>query len=540
MSQTDPVYEVPQRFRHLFAKRSPRDQTVQQLPPPLSVNAGLEPLDTPLTPRQAGHLLRRTAFGGTAERRASLVGQTASSVVEKMVNGARLKPQPPAPVWNTHYPPWQGTEQEIRRYNDLQFEWYVELTSSWIARMLKGGLREKLMLFWHDHFVTERATYFYSIMSYRYLALISRYALGNFKDFVVLMGLEPAMLVYLDGRLSTRISPNENYARELVELFTMGQYDRHGQPNYTQEDIVEISRALTGYRVNYGTFTRYLSENRVDRTHKTVFGRQGNFDFGGVHNVVFEERATQIADFICRKLYTEFVYVTPHEGVVAEMADLFLQNDFEIAPVLEALLRSAHFYADEVIGAQIKSPAQLYIGLLRDMGEAMPTVRGLRRTRVNMGQLSQWLLNPPNVAGWPGYRTWVSTSTLPIRWQQMDYLLQGSIRDYYINPVQLARELVDPSDPLAAFKVPVAMAEHLLAVPPSEIAFDAPPNFAGDLQTFPIPQEIVEGPAFVRDLAKVFLGSFPWYDWHLNRQGISYGLIRYTQWLMRRPEFQLT
>ncbi len=536
----DPVYEVPRRFRHVFAKRSPKAKLAPALPPPLKVSAGLEPLNAPLTRRQAGHLLRRAAFGAPAEKRTSLVGQLASDAVRKMMNGERLKPSPPAPLWNTHYPPWQGSDAELRHYNELQFDWYVELTSSWIAQMIRGGLREKLMLFWHDHFATERDTYFFTIMSYRYLALINRYALGNFKTFVILMGLNPAMLVYLDGRLSTRINPNENYARELLELFTMGQFDRNGQPNYTQEDIVEISRALTGYRVDYGTFSAHLVSNRADHSQKTVFGRQGRFDFGGVHTVLFEERTEQIADYICRKLYTEFVYVTPHEGVVAQMADLFVRNQFEIAPVVEALLCSAHFYSDEVMGAQIKSPVQLYVGLFKDMGNSVPTELGLRKARYSMGLLSQRLLNPPNVAGWPGYRSWVSTSTLPERWQQLEYVLNGSVREYRLSAVELARELVDPHDPMAAFKVPVAMAQHLLSVPPSEIAIDAPPDFAGDLQTFPIPQEIMNAPLHVRDLAKIFLGNFPWYDWNLNRQGIAYGITRYTQWLIRRPEFQLT
>ena len=477
MKKSGPILEVPDEYRHYFSPRGERSNSNVELPPPVSYSGGLDPLTTPLTRRQASHLLRRAEFGSTPERRAELTGQDASGAVRRMVNGAKTKPPTPPPAWHRRFPPWGGTTAERQRYFDVQEEWFDGIAGRWIKHMITGGLREKLMLFWHDHFATERATYFFSIMAWQYLHVLDKHALGNFREFVLRIGLSTAMLVYLDGRLSTKESPNENYARELLELFTMGQFDKYGQTNYSQDDIVEASRALTGYTVDYGDFTARYALVRADVQEKTILGRTGYFNFGDVHRLIFDERPTQVADFIARKLYSFFVYVTPNEQVVAEMADLFVEHNFEIAPVVEALLQSSHFYSEEVMGTEIKSPASLYVGLFRDMGDVVPTLYGLTLSRWQMGDLSQRLLNPPNVAGWPGYRSWITTATLPDRWEKQQFVMRGAVLEFKMDIVALARRLVDPEDPLAAFKVPVALAEHFLAVPLEEIEFDAPLDF---------------------------------------------------------------
>ena len=540
LKNSGPILEVPEEYRHYFAPRGKRTTVNAELPPPAGLSGGLEPLSAPLTKRQVDHLLRRAEFGGTPERRAELLGQEVSGAVTRMINGAKTKPVPPPPSWRATYPPWNRPAAERQKYFDIQEDWFDELIAMWIKQMVQGGLREKMMLFWTDHFATERATYFFTIMAWQYLTVINEYALGNFRDFVLQMGLSPPMLVYLDGRLSTRESPNENYSRELLELFTMGQFDKDGQPNYTQDDIVEMSRALTGYTVDYGDFTARYALQRADTAEKTIMGRTDRYNFGAVHQLIFDARPQQIADFIARKLYKTFVYVTPNEEFVGQMADMIIRKDFEIAPVMEALLKSSHFYSDEVMGTEIKSPVALYVGLFKDMGEKVPTARGLTLARWHMGDLSQRLLNPPNVAGWPGYRSWISTSTLPDRWEKQEFLLHGAVQEYHLSAVEVARKLVDPEDPLAVFKVPVALAEHFLNVPLEDMEFDSPRDFSGDLHTFPIPEEIVNGPSYVVELTKIFLGGFPWYVWSLNRQGIAFGMLLYMKWLTKLPEFQLT
>lgn len=536
----DPLFETPRRFRHLFKERSAKSSDKMALPPPVQTATGLDPYDQPLSFRESAHLFRRATFGGSVEQVREATGQLASQVTKQIIQEGLERSAPDPPSWREEWPPWGGTEADKQAYFDKQFGWASELVAVWMTRMVTGGLRDRMMLFWHDHFATERDTYFYSILAYKYLSTLHKHALGNFRDFTIAVGIDPSMLVYLDGRLSTRQSPNENYARELLELFTMGEFDRYGNPNYIQTDIVELSRALTGYQVNYTYFTAHLTQSLRDNKEKTILGRTGKFNFGGAHRVLFEERPTQIAYFMASKLYTEFVYVTPHEAVVEELAQCFIDHDFEIAPVLEALFSSQHFYSEEVIGAQVKSPTALFAGLFRAFGQGVPERSGWDRIRWWMEQQSQRLLDPPNVAGWPGYRTWISTSSLPQRWSHLTMALwPGQFGSFKVNAVTITRELVDSNDPMAVFKVPVALAEFFLAVPLESIVIDAPPEFAGDLMVNPIPDEVQNGPDYVLDLTRIFLRGFPWYSWDLNRQGIAYQTMEYVRWLVGLPEYQL-
>ena len=536
----DSIFETPQRFRHLFKERSAKSSEKMALPPPVQTTAGLDPYDQPLSFREAAHLFRRATFGGSVEQVREATGQLASQSTKQIIEEGLQRSAPDFPSWHREWPPWGGTEAEKQDYFDKQFGWASELTRTWLIRMVTGGLRDRMTLFWHDHFATERDAYFYAIMSHKYLHTLYKYALGNFRDFTIAVGIDPSMLDYLDGKLSTRESPNENYARELLELFTMGEFDRHGNPNYTQNDIVELSRALTGYQVNYTYFTSHLKQTLRDNGEKTIFGRTEKFDFGGAHTVLFEERPTQIAYFMARKLYTEFVYVTPHEAVVEGLTQCFIDHDFEIAPVLETLFSSQHFYSEEVIGAQIKSPTALFVGLLRAFGQGVPERSGWDRIRWWMEQQSQRLLDPPSVAGWPGYRTWISTTSLPQRWAHLSLALwPGQFGSFKVNAVTVTRKLVDSNDPLAVFKVPVMLAEFFLAVPLEDIVIDAPPEFAGDLTVHPIPEEMQNEPAYVLDLTRIFLRGFPWYSWDLNRQGIAYQTMEYVRWLVGLPEYQL-
>ena len=358
--------------------------------------------------------------------------------------------------------------------------------------MVRGGLREKLTLFWHDHVVTERDAYFLTIMTFQYVSLLRAHALGDFREFVIQVGIDPAMLVYLNGRLSTSHEPNENYARELLELFTMGQFDAEGQANYPQADIGELPRALTGWQVDYATFVTRYSYSRGDGTEKEIFGRRGKFDYRGVHDLIFEERSRQIADFLARKLYREFVYVTPNDEVVTALADILLAGGFEITPAVEAILSSQHFCGDEVIGSQVKSPVALFIGMLKELGHVAPSQDGLNCIGAGLRNLDQRLLDPPNVAGWPGHRTWISTSSLPARWSELEFLVRGGIAGYAYNLVPLAREILDSEAPLVAVMAPVRLAEHSISAPLSELSLDPPEAFAGDLESHPIPVEIME------------------------------------------------
>jgi hypothetical protein len=353
------------------------------------------------------------------------------------------------------------------------------------------------------------------------------------------IGLTPAMLVYLNGNFNVKTAPNENFARELLELFTMSPKDRAGDDNYTQADIEEIARALTGWIVDYYTNTSQFVPGRFDESEKTFFGRTGAFGYDDVIDIVFEERGAQAAYFICSELYREFVYDAPAPDLVQEMADLFVANDFELAPVIGALLKSAHFFDEQVIGARIKSPVELITGALLDVGfEPVPEAFGLFIRGADV--LEQILLNPPNVAGWPGHRFWVSTSTLPFRWIVTDYLLYSGDDNQPLDLIPFARSVPASGEPDAAFRLPLALAKRLLSVPLETLDFgDIDIPFGGDLISNPIPEAVLNGPSHEALLARVFLAGVPWYEWALEEAGANILLLNYARFLAQLPEFQL-
>ena len=510
-------------------------------PVPLNISAGLEPHLAPLDQPHAAHLLRRTGFGVSLDRLDESVGQPAATVAAQLVKEAVGAALPEPPGWIDEVPPPGNAPREERQeYNRNNRTWRNEWIATWFAEMHRLGLRERMTLFWHNHFVTEYRTYSSAPFAYRYVTLLRTHALGNFKDLVRAIGTEAAMLLYLNGAQNRVGAPNENYGRELLELFTMGPFDGQGNENYAQEDIEEIARALTGWVVRRRELAVLFRPGRHDDGEKTFFGRTGPWGYDDAIDILFEERADKIAEFIARKLYSAFIYVAPDEALVADLAQIFLDNDFEIAPVVSALLGSAHFFDEQVMGARVKSPAEMLVGLIRDL-DAAPAPRVINNLRRFSLNLDQSVLNPPNVAGWPGHRTWLTTTTFVQRWNYAGRLLRNLDRDDALDLTTLATRLHDPTDALAAFTLPVALAQHLLSVPLDLLDLPtANVAFAGDLINNPIPSEIENGPAYVRNLTKLFLAGVPWYEWSLDAANAHRHLRDYIAALTLVPEFQLT
>lgn len=518
---------------------------------PLAIDAGLESYTALLDQPHAAHLLRRTGFGARPNEIDALMGMEAQGAVAVLVEDAVNTPLPDPPVWANEAPPrnQDRNRDQLEAYLQNNAEWMLEFRGDWFRQMYLGGLRERMTLFWHNHFVTEADTYFnLAVYAYRYVNTLRTHALGNFKDFVHAIGVDPAMLYYLNGAQSVAGDPNENYARELLELFTMGEFDEQGQANYTQADIQEIARALTGWVPDPFSLTVQHVNALFDNGEKTIFGRTGTWGYDDVIDILFEERGPQIATFVCRKLYQEFVYEAPDEGLVSDLADVFVANDYDLAPVLDVLLQSAHFMDAEAIGAQIKSPVRMVVGLLQEVVFETPPDNLFIFLDRFAAFMEQRILYPPNVAGWEEHHTWLNTTTLPLRWLVSEFLIYGGRNEQSLDLVPLAEHLLgaldvplDPSDPKSVFALPLALAEHLLPVPPETLDLNPPAEgFAGDLDTFPIPQEVLDGPAYVADLAKIFLVGVPWYEWSLYRPEAAALLLYFTRYLTQMPEFQLT
>lgn len=376
------------------------------------VVSGLAPFipdsQNPWNKARLQHLMLRAAFGINPRDMDRYLDMQPSEVVDELVDYAINLPLPDQPEWHD----WTRSDYD----NQMQIaEQAQEWTAGWITDMWDHGLREKMALFWHNHFVTEYDTYYCPSWLYAYHTLLQTHALGNFKTLTVEMGKTPAMLVYLNGVQNTRFQPNENYARELFELFTLGRDN-----GYTQTDITETARALTGWN----GFTEACAPIAfVSRLHddgsKTIFGVTDSFDYEGLHDLLFDVRKDEIADFICKKIYTFFIGKEIVPEIIAGLKQLFLDNNFEVAPLIRTLLKSEFFFDEKQLGTQISSPADLLISHTKRL-DFRPQNTEFRLLGAGFSQLNQRLFDPPNVAGWPGDQAWINTSLITNRWSIME------------------------------------------------------------------------------------------------------------------------
>ncbi len=382
----------------------------------------LAPFAGSLDRQRAEHLYRRLGFSASQETIDQATGQNAVALVNNLINEAISLPPTAAPVWadwnDSNYPDDDDARRQLR--NEQIEEWRISYTNN----LRQNNLRDRLSFFWSNHFVTEIGVYDCSSFLYHYTNALQRNAIGNFKTFISEIGLTSAMLFYLDGAYNNRNRPNENYARELYELFSLG--DGNG---YTEQDIIETARALTGYvdRGEIGCSAVGFNPEQFDADPKTILGRTGNWNYDDVIDILFEERPNEIAGFICGKLYEFFVHpdskAAEAQPIIQGLATTFVQNNFEIAPVLTQLFQSQHFFDETAIGVIIKSPFDLYLNLINEMG--LTVNDGLTLNVIDASRmLSQDLFSPVDVAGWQRDRTWINTNFIIGRWLTVEFILE--------------------------------------------------------------------------------------------------------------------
>ena len=368
----------------------------------------------PWTAKQINLVVRRLGFGCSLSDIDLHLNSTPESLIDDIVDGASNMEVTTAPEWSQ----WDNKQfnKSVNNKNYYHTIWQRQAFKD----IINNGFRERLTLFWSNHFVVEYKDVNQPAYLYQYYALIQSHALGNFKTFVSEMGLAPAMLRYLNGFENKKNSPNENYARELYELFTLGEGN-----GYIQEDITETARALTGYN----RFKTYLgviefNENSFDKGPKTIFGRSGNWGYNDVIDILFEEKKDLIANFICNKIYRYFVSPQLNSSVVSAMAETFKQNEFELKPVLKQLFKSEHFFDSVNSNVIIKSPIDLMLGLHHSLSfEYKDNVDLELNFRNKCREMGQEVFSPVDVAGWQGNHDWINSETLPKRWEFADYLL---------------------------------------------------------------------------------------------------------------------
>lgn len=381
------------------------------------------------------HLYRRLGFGASKTDVLSALSNSPSALVDTMIDNAIALNTTPLPPWGL----WDRDQFEAAEManqdNDVGF-YRREGKNQMVGDLIQNGVRDRLTLFWSNHFVTEDDTYRSPAYQAQYYSMLQMHALGNFRDFVYDIGISNAMLVYLNGDENIRDRPNENYARELYELFTLGVDN-----DYTEDDIQETSKALTGYvdtnDIPWGDIL--FNPAQFSNDNKTIFGQSGNWTYDDVINILFQQRTTQVATFICTKLYAYFVSPTCSEAIVAQMAQTFIDNNFDIAPVLRQLFKSQHFFNNEAIGAIIKSPCDLMICFYNELGFTLSSTDVNDFIRGTVRILGQDVLNPIDVEGWQGDEDWISPDYLIGRWESARFLInrawmenQQQFRDFVV------------------------------------------------------------------------------------------------------------
>jgi len=428
------------------------------------------------------HLLKRCLFGVKRADISSLTGKSLNEVVDYLLLDLPL-PGPPINNYNDASfsdpvvpaggiwvnAPYDGNANS-RRISSFKAWWAGQMLIQQVS------LREKMVLFWANHFSTETNTVGDARYIFKHNNLFRTLAFGSFKEMVKQVTIDPAMLRYLNGYVNTKTAPDENYGRELQELFTMGK-----GPNsrYTEADVKAAARVLTGFQLDATNITSIFTASRHDTTdkqfsafygNKLIKGRIGTDGANEVNDIVDMLFANnELALYICRRLYTYFVYydITPavEQNVIAPLADIFRANNYQIKPVLKALFTSADFFASQNRSCMIKSPLELMVGLCREFELVFPDLLDYVNLyymwdyiRAQAQTIQQNLGDPPNVSGWPAYyqspqfyELWINSDTLPKRNSFTDrFINTGYTRNskkIMIDPLAYTAGFAKPEDP---------------------------------------------------------------------------------------------
>jgi uncharacterized protein (DUF1800 family) len=442
-------------------------------------NSGISPYSGTWDKSAVLHLLKRVHFGVSKEDLDYFSTKSLTDAVDEILDVDYTPPSPPINNYNdssadpniapgdTWVNDFNGTLNNVRMRS---------FKSWWTGQIINQDrtIREKMVLFWHNHFSTQSDVYNWANFGYQNNALLRKDCLKNFKTMVKDVTLDPAMLIFLNGERNTKTAPDENYSRELQELFTLGKGPDSG---YTEADVIAGAKVLTGWRLNKTDGTVYFQENRHDTSDKQFSNFYGNTIISGNSNgeielddmlaMIFQQN--EVAKHIVRKIYRWFVYYEidsdTETNVIAPLAALLITSNYEIKPVMEALLKSDHFFDVANRGALIKSPADFTYGIIRTFDVAIPGPASYvdqYQAWTTLAYLSaimqQELGDPPSVSGWPAYyqipqyhELWINSDTLSNRNKVSDVLSSYGYRAngerIKIDALPFGKKLDSPQDP---------------------------------------------------------------------------------------------
>jgi uncharacterized protein (DUF1800 family) len=396
------------------------------------------------TIHEAAHLLNRAGFGGSPEEFRVFHAMGRVKAVDHLLQAKDAPGDFPKPGWAGREEFLKDTREQMAKRREIMrggagksdeeneklrreaFRMFqqenrqrsIEAQGWWFRRIVqtKAPLQEKMTIFWHDHFATSIQKVKEPYLMLEQNELFREYSLGSYHELTRKIVVNPAMMIYLDLQRSQKSMPNENFAREVMELFTLGE------GNYTEDDIREAARAFTGYSVDRLKGRASHRAREWDDSEKTIFGKRGKFDGEGVVDVIFEQPA--VAGFMVRKLWDYFVYENPSQAAMDALAPVLRKSGYQITPVLRAIFLSEEFYSETAIRAQIKSPIQFIVQMIKQMQvERIPDGFPILAQQ----QLGQTLFMPPNVAGWDWGQAWINTNTLLARYNLAGFLTKGSV-----------------------------------------------------------------------------------------------------------------
>ncbi len=427
----------------------------RQDPIPRNITSTLAPYTGPWTASEVAHLLRRTMFGVKKADLDYFKNRTLTQALDEILT---LSPDPAPPIndyntpdlkdpqipygetWINHK--WSFTDFNNPDFINILALRLISFKTWWIKQQMnqKRNIHEKMILFWHNHIPVESNAVFVATLNYNYQNILRHNALGNFKKMVREITVDPAMLIYLNGTENKKQAPDENYARELQELFVMGKGpDSH----YTEEDVKQAARILTGWTLNIvnqklvASFVAFNHDNGDKQfssfyNNRKIKGRfSGNAELDELLDMLFNTQ--EAARFICRKLYRFFVYPEIDEftenNIIRPLAKIFKDGDYEILPVLQTLFASEHFFDVMNRSAMITTPLDMIVGFWRTMDMSFPqnlALEDLRQYSIAMFYMplliGMELGDPPSVSGWPAYyqhpiydKSWITNSTIKVR-----------------------------------------------------------------------------------------------------------------------------
>ena len=405
---------------------------------------------------EAAHLLNRAGFGGSPQAIRDLHALGPDKAVEKLIAGEKPESDPlPPPAW-ANEEAYRRDAQEFmemrrqvmeaeraagsqdpeaarkqgeermkmqRQMRQEAFQQGGELTRWWVRRMIRGPhpLQEKMVLFWHGHFASSMEKVRSAYFLYKQNDLFRTQALGSFGDLAKGIVRDPAMMVYLDIQQSRKQMPNENFAREVMELFTLGE------GNYSEDDIRQAARAFTGLRLDRQNGKSSFAAFQHDNGEKTFFGKKGLFGPDDIIDILLQQEACP--KFMARKFWRFFVNDGPTDEDVAQLAAVLRKENFHIGKTLRTLFLSEAFYDKRNIRAEIKSPVVFLVQLARQLEiDDLP----LAVLAGSMREMGQQLFFPPNVAGWPGGAAWITTNTLFARYNVAGTLVRSNDPDFAV------------------------------------------------------------------------------------------------------------